>query len=274
MSGYCYANGIIKPTSDSTIGVRDLGLLRGYGVFDFSRTQNGQLFHFDRHLARFRRSAAALHLPLRLDDWEILEIVERLLAASELKAPAVRLVLTGGYEDGGVSEPKPNLIIMTEELPVSAPESYTEGVKLITVEFQRELPHVKSLNYLNSFRLIPRLRERNASDLLYHSHLGVTECPRSNFFGFLGDTLVTPSEGILKGITRRLVLELASTEFAVQETSLRHDSLNGVDEAFVTSTTKGILPVSMIDGRKIGNGKPGHRTLALMEQLDAYVATW
>ena len=151
---------------------------------------------------------------------------------------------------------------------------YSRGVKLIMVEYQRELPHVKSINYMNSIRLEPFKRKKNAFDLLYHSENGVTECPRSNFFVFQGDTLVTPSSLVLNGITRDIILKLASNHFPIEVKKIDLEELSSIDEAFVTSTSKCVVPVTKIDAHQVGNGKVGDRTRTLMQLFDEYSANY
>ena len=184
MKTLCYINGDVRATSKGVIGISDLALQRGYGVFDFGRTYNGKFFHFDEHIERLRRSASELHLNLPISNVEIREIVGQLIEGSDIKTPSVRFILTGGYSQSSLDLEHPNFIIITEKLPTYPNEVYTKGVKVITIEYQRELPHVKSINYLNELRLEPLKRKKGAFDILYHSQNGVTECPRSNFSFF------------------------------------------------------------------------------------------
>ena len=272
MNNFCYVNGEIKPPNEGGIGITDLALQRGYGVFDYGRTYNGKLFHFDDNLERLRRSASALHLKLPLSDQEIREIAVKLIQESDLQTPAIRLILTGGYSDSSPLLEHPNFIIIAEELPTYPPDVYSYGAKVITVEYQRETPHVKSINYLNAIRLEPLKHEKKAFDILYYSQHGITECPRNNFFAFLGDTLVTPSEHILHGITRKLILQLAENHFQIEERTLGLSELEGADEAFVTSTSKCVLPITRINDRDVGDGKVGGRTKKIMQLFDAYTA--
>ena len=270
MKNLCYVNGEIKSMKDGVIGISDLALQRGYGVFDFGRTYNGKLFHFDDNIERLRLSASELHLSLPISKQEIREIANQLIAESNLETPSVRLILTGGYSHSLPAFKHANFIIIPEELPTYPIEIYNRGVKLITVEYQRELPHVKSINYLNAFRLEPLRREKKAFEILYHSQHGVTECPRSNFFAFLGNTLVTPSEYVLHGITRKLILKLAANKFSVEERMLSFEELRYVDEAFITATSKRVLPISKIDNIEINNGSVGRRTKTVMRIFDEY----
>lgn len=272
MNNFCYVNGEIKPANEGGIGITDLALQRGYGVFDYGRTYNDKLFHFDDNLERLRRSASALHLKLPLSDQEIREIAVKLIKESDLQTPAIRLILTGGYSDSSPLLEHPNFIIIAEELPTYPPDVYSYGAKVITVEYQREIPHVKSINYLNAIRLEPLKREKKAFDILYHSKNGITECPRNNFFAFFGDTLVTPSDHILHGITRKLVLQLAGNHFWVEERTLGLNELDGADEAFITSTSKRVLPITRIDDKEVGDGVVGERTKKIMQLFDAYTA--
>ena len=274
MNNLCYLNGEIMSTNDGVIGITDLALQRGYGVFDFGRTYNGKLFHFEDNIERLRRSASELHLKLPLSDREIREIAIQLIQESNLKIPAIRLILTGGYSNYSSPLEHPNFIIIAEELPTYPADVYRYGAKVITVNYQRELPHVKSINYLNAIRLEPLKREKKAFDILYHSQNGITECPRNNFFAFFGDTLVTPSEHILYGITRKLILQLAAKQFQVEERTLGLNELEGADEAFITSTSKRVLPISRIDDREIGKGAVGDRTKAIMQLFDEYTAEY
>ena len=270
MKALCYVNGQIQSASDASIGVADLGLQRGYGAFDYGRTCNGKLFHFDDNLTRLRRSASELHLKLPIPDAESTEIANQLIRESELKTPAVRLILTGGYSYSSPAFEHPNFIMIAEELPTYPSEVYTHGAKLITVQYQRELPHVKSINYINAIRLDPLKREKRAFDILYHSQHGVTECPRNNFFIFRRDTLVTPKDHVLQGITRKLVLRLARDQFPIEERAISFGELDAADEAFVTSTSKCVIPTVRIDDLDIGSGSVGARTKTIMRLFADY----
>ena len=263
----CYVNGEIKSAADGAIGISDLALQRGYGVFDYGRTYNGKLFHFEENLKRFHRSASELRLELPISDEQIRETAEELIEESDLKIPSVRLILTGGYSQ---TLEGPNFIIIAEELPTYPGEVYLEGIKVVLAEFQRELPHIKSLNYMNAIRLEPYRIDQKAFDILYHSQNGITECPRNNFFAFVGDTLVTPSEQVLHGITRKIVLQLAAKDFQIEERMISLEELDDIREAFTTATTKRVVPISQIDDTEIGNGGVGDRTKTIMRLFDDY----
>ncbi len=269
MSTLCYINGEILPAGRGAIGISDLALQRGYAVFDYARTYHRELFHFEDHIQRLQRSAAELHLKLPLAVKEIKNIAQNLVQQSDLENPAIRLILTGGYSHAPLYQ-NPNFLIIVEELSAYPASVYAQGAKLVTVEYQRELPQIKSVNYLNSIRLDPFRREQGAFDILYHSAQGVTECPRSNFFLFLGDTLVTPSSNILLGITREIVLKLAEDHFPLEVREIDFKELSSAGEAFVTSTSKGVLPVTAIDGGLVGDGRVGDRTRTIRRLFEEY----
>lgn len=273
MSVICWINGDFVPLEDASIGVSDFALQRGYAVFDFARTYNGHLFRFGDHLARLRQSADALYLPISVSDAELTGIACRVIQESSLERPAVRIFVTGGDCNDALFE-NSNIIVTGEERAAVDPVLYETGVSLLTHEFQRELPAVKSINYLNAVRLEPLKREHNVFDVLYFSAAGVTECPRNNFFVVRDGVLITPAENVLPGITRSVVLQLATGSMPVEERMLHREELPDVDEAFITSTSKRIVPVSQIDRQPVGTGRPGPVTQSLMRLFDEYVHEW
>ena len=274
MPGLCYFDGTFLPLEEAGLALTDLALQRGYGVFDYFRTVDNELFHARDHLKRLRHSAAALHLPVSFSDNELIEIIQHLVESCDFQQPAVRILLTGGdpTQDQGVFNPR--LICIPEELPVYPPENYTRGMSLLTVRYQREMPLVKTLNYAASLRWELLLKRQHADDLLYFSSQGVSESPRSNFFLFQAGKLITPANNILFGITRQIVLNLAQGHFPVEERLVSREELFTADEAFLTSTSKGIMPVTQIDQHPVGDGKIGECTRALralyLSYLDDY----
>lgn len=274
MNSLCFINGKIVRKSHARIGVGDLGLQRGYAVFDYVRTYNGKLFHFRDYLERLRNSASALRMDLPYSDDKIVEITKGLIRESDLKNPAIRLILTGGNATESLGLDQPNFLIITEELPQHPSELYTYGGKLITFEYQRELPHVKTTNYLNFIRLDQLKREKGAFSMLYYYENRITECPRDNFFIFVGDTLVTPKDDVLQGITRKQILRLSRAHFSVEEREVSLQELSSASEAFTTSTSKSIIPINQIDDHKIGSGSAGERTKTIMRLFHNYTESF
>ena len=276
MNYYCYAEGRILRKNNIKVGITDLVMLRGYGVFDFMRTYNGIPFRINDYLSRFENSAKGMKLKLPLKRKRIIEIVSALLKknkASGKKDFGIRLLLTGGYSlDSYLPAVRPNLFILMEDLP-QYPDWWSEkGIKLITHEYGRELPLVKTTNYLTAINLADVRRKQKAQDTLYCREGKILETTRNNFFLFKGNTLITADDSVLKGVTRKLVLELAKKSFKAEVRKVLKSELRSCTECFITGTTRGITPVVQVDESKIGNGRVGENTKHLMKLVHDVIA--
>lgn len=271
MVKYYNINGKQVPAGQAALGVHDLSILRGYGIFDFFLVRRRQPVFFEDYLNRFFRSAELLNLTVPLTRDELRGHVHELIAANGLEEAGMRFVLTGGYADDGYTPVSPNLIIMEHPMPNVPTAHFDQGVKVITHRFQREIPEVKTINYLMGIRLQPELKRAGAIEPLYHDGTFVREAARSNFFLVTEDErVVTPATDILFGVTRRKVLELARNYFDVEEREVRLEELTTAREAFLTGSTKHVMPVVQIDNRPVGDGRPGAITRKLMELFEAY----
>lgn len=238
--------------------VSDLSMQRGYAVFDFCRTKNRRPLFLTDHLDRFYASAAAMHLPVRYNKEELTAIIHQLIERNLPGEAGIRILLTGGYSTDGYQPASPNLIITCNPVKTASLADFENGITAITYEHQRELPSVKTINYMMAVWLQPLLKEKKVNDVLYHHKGIVTEFPRSNVFIVTKDQrLLTPSRHMLRGITRKQVLSIAAKQMNVEERDIRTEELLQAAEVFLTSTTKKIMPVAAIDGNSIGDGKPG-----------------
>ena len=271
MYKYCFLNNKITTLDQAGISLIDLGVLRGYGVFDTLRTYNGKPFLIDEHLERFYTSASELDLKIPLSADKIKEVVLELLKKNEVEDAGIRFVLTGGPADDAFTVAEPTFYILIEHLASYPDAVYIDGVKLITFDHQRHMPHVKTTNYIIPILKQANWKSKDAYDMLYVSDNKVYETTRSNFFVFIGDSLVTANSGVLFGRTRSLVISLASKEFAVEERELTLEELHSAEEAFITGTRKLITPVVKVDDHVIGNGQVGQRTKVLMALFEEYV---
>ena len=270
-------NGEIVKTSQAQLHASDLALLRGYGLFDFFRVKEGVPLFLEDYFARFYRSAEKLGLEVPVSREELESLVFKLLDANGESDTNVRLLLTGGYSDDGFTPAEPNLIALQHAHKDYDPELFEKGAALITHKYVRDLPEVKSINYATAVRLIPKMKEANATEVLYHDGERVAETSRANIFIVNEEgTLVTPAEGILEGITRKRILELAEDR-AVEMRAISLEEVLGAKEVFITSTTKGAMPISKIDDQVIGGGGAGEVTTQLgkrfEERVQAYVRT-
>lgn len=243
----------------------DLSIQRGYGVFDFLRTVNGHPLFLQHHFDRFFHSAENMHLHLPYSKEELTNIIHQLIEQSQLKEAGVRLLLTGGYSQDTYHISKPNLLITCNPVSTSTMEMFQKGLSIITYEHQRELPQIKSINYLMAVWLHPLLKEKKADDVLYHYNNNITEFPRANVFAVINNVLVTPAHDMLKGITRKFVLEQAASFMSVEERDIHPEELNHASEIFLTSTTKRVMPVVKVNNKVIGNGTPGPVAATLWE---------
>lgn len=271
---YGYFNGSILPVEQISFGITDLGLLRGYGLFDYFRTYNGRPFQWDWYWERFANSAAKMHLPLPIQKEEAYGVVMELIDKSSLPDVAIRFVMTGGYSPDSISVVNPNLVMITEEIHPTPHTQFEEGIKVILDDYVREMAEVKSTDYKRVILLAQAIRSARASDVLYQKNGEISELSRSNFFIFKGDKLITPNRHILHGITRRTVMHLAQNDFQVEERPVLLSELYDADEAFTTSSTKKVLPIVQVGELTIGDGKPGKRTLFLLEEFNELVGNW
>lgn len=269
---FVYINDSLVPASQAALQVSDLAIQRGYGIFDFFKTLGHTPVFLNEHLDRFYNSAAQMRLEPGKDRQQLKAVIEELLQKNDIPDAGLKITLTGGYSPDGYSITRPNMIITQQPLKLPDPAAFQKGLRLISHPHQRQMPQVKSLDYLMAIWLQPLIKEKGADDVLYQYNGLVSECPRSNFFIVTADDTVVTSTQPLKGIIRMKTLEIAGKQFKVEERELTIDEARNAKEAFITSTTKHILPVVQLDGHPIGNGRPGKVTTELSKLLDVYIA--
>lgn len=262
---YISVNGELKLANSLTISASDLAIQRGYGIFDFLVTVNGKPIFLEDHLLRFYSSAQAMHLPVTLNQKELIGAIDQLMGKNQLPNSGIRITLTGGNSPDGYSIGNPNLIISQSPFNYQN-QVFENGLKLITHEHQRQLPSIKTIDYLKAIYLQPAIKAAGADDVLYFFNGLVTECPRANFFMVTEQNeVLTPKENILHGVTRKHLLKLKGYTF--REANINIEMLASAKEAFISSSTKNLLPVTSIGSKQIGDGKPGPITRDLYEQF-------
>lgn len=274
---YCYFNGKILPAEKALIYLDDLGILRGYGIFDVVKTHNNKIFLFDQHFERIKNSAKSYGLKLPLSKSELKKMIEKLVFKNKIKNATVRIVLTAGRSANAThfNYSSPTFYILAGELKPLPYSYYQNGVKLKMINYTRSASDIKSTNYAIAIKTINELQKKERFyEVLYARDGKVYEAATSNFFIFKGDTLITPNENILKGTTRNLVMKLAENDFKVVERDLTTEELKTADEAFITATNKDIVPVVKIDDFFIRNGKVGNNTMFLMRKLKDYIENY
>ncbi len=280
-NNYVYVNGKFFLKEEAVISVFDHGLLYGDGVFEGLRSYSGLVFRMREHLDRLWESAQSIMLNIPVSKKEMSSIVIETLQKNSLKDAYIRLVVTRGAGDLGLDPRKckhPTVFVITDKIILYDEELYRKGIEIITVPTTRNLPEavnpgIKSLNYLNNILAKIEATTSGYNDAVMLNHEGyVAECTGANIFILKCGNLYTPPThvGALKGITRGAIIDLAKkNHIPVQEKVLtRHDLFNA-EECFLTGTAAEIMPVVKIDGRLIGNGKPGEATHTLRKAFHA-----
>jgi branched-chain amino acid aminotransferase len=271
-----YLDGKLVPKEQAVISVFDHGFLYGDGVFEGIRVYDGNVFRLREHIDRLYESARTIALEIPLTAAEMIQATVDTVAANEKKDAYIRLVISRGPGDLGIDPAKcrkATVVIIVDAIALYPQEVYDKGVSLVTSSVRRIPiesldPRIKSLNYLNN--ILAKLEAKNAGcpeAVMLNHHGHVAECTADNLFMLKNGHLKTPDlmQGALAGITRGAVLELASKRgIKVSETVLALHDLYNADECFLTGTGAEIVPVVGIDGRRIGNGKPGAKTLQLL----------
>lgn len=268
---YVWVNDSFVPTDNALVNITDLAVQRGYGIFDFFKTIDGKPVFLEDHLDRFFRSAVLMRLGVKQSRDEIRNKIDQLIEKNALSDSGIKIILTGGFSPDGFNITEPNLIISQSEFQI--PRTMSEkGVGVITHEYQRQFSNAKTLDYLQAIWLQPVLKEKNADDVLYHSKGLIRECPRANFFIVTRDNKVlTPESDMLKGVSRKYIMEISAGMFETEARDVSLEELRNAKEAFITSTTKNILPVVQVDGRTVGNGSPGEVTRALANEYNRII---
>lgn len=262
MASTFFLNGDFLPEEQARLGVNDLGLLRAFGIFDFFRATDGQPVFQEDHLDRFERSAQLMGLALPESRERLREIIAELIRLNPHPLLGLKLVLTGGYSPDGFAPADPNFFVIAKPFEFKNPDV---GLHFMSVDHQRQLAEVKSLDYLLPIYLLRKQREIGADDVLYYKDGLVTESSRSNIFIVKDDKVITPASGMLKGITRKHILAFAGGQFEVEERDVTLAETLAADELFTTGSTKRIVPVTRVDNRPIGTGTPGPVTRKLYE---------
>lgn len=269
----CYINGNFMPIEEASLPVSDYIILRGVGVFESICTFRRRPLMLTPHLERLAGSArgACMALPMPLEDIRavILEGISRMTEDC-----LVRPFITGGDIFHQGCFPATRLFILFEKVQKPSPETYSTGVRLVTVDRARHSPDVKSVDYMSSYKEYSK--HDDAYEILYCPDGEITEAAHSTFFMYKEGTLVTaPLSRVLKGTTRDIILQLAREKgMKVEERTPLLSELPEAQEAFITGSVKEIVPVVTIDSLTIGDGSPGPITRMLHHTFLEEIIRW
>ena len=266
---------------NAKISVFDHGLLYGDGIFEGIRAYNGRVFKLKEHIDRLFDSAKAILLDIPLSRTAMMRAVVETCRRNNLRDGYIRLVVTRGVGTLGLNPNRcrrPSVIIIADKIQLYPPALYARGMDIVTVATTRNLhnavnPAIKSLNYLNNILAKIEANIAGVEEAIMLNSAGyVSECTGDNIFIMKNGSLFTPplSSGALYGITRGTVMGLASEAgITVSEPNLTRYDLYVADECFLTGTGAELIPVTKIDGRVIGTGKPGRVTKSLVKKYHA-----
>jgi branched-chain amino acid aminotransferase len=273
-------NGRISPEAEAVISVFDHGFLYGEGIYETMRTYNNRPFLFDRHMRRLRNSARMIALDLPFTDGELaMQITETRDVADVQGEAYIRVLVTRGIGEltyDPHATPTPSIVIIVKRQVDPPPEAYERGVRVVIVDVVRNHPDtvnplIKSNNLLNCALAGQQAIRRGGYEGIMRNYRGeLTECTTANLFVVQDGTALTPPLecGLLSGITREFLFEVGTEAgIAVREQVLRDEDLFRADEAFLTSTTRELLPIVNVDDRTIGSGSPGPITKRLLESF-------
>ncbi len=259
---------------EATISIKDISVLRGFAIFDFLRTYDGKPFRLEDHIDRFYKSAEMMAMIPKYSKEKIAKIIIDGIEKNGFPNTYIKFIQTGGISPDGFmpSEEQTFFVYFAkgEEMPRSL---YEQGIKVSTSSLMRQLPEIKTTNYAASIVEILKARKTGSVDILHTDSDGnMYEATRSNFFGVKDGKLITAAKGILQGVTRKVVLEIAEKEHIdVELRFINTSEIPDLDEAFITNSSHEITPVVRIDGITIGNGKPGEMTGSLLQSYSQLI---
>lgn len=267
---YVIFNGELILEKEALLGINDLSIVRGYGIFDYFKTVNNIPFFIDDNIDRLFKSAKLMDLQIPYSREEIKHQIQQLMEANTIADSGIKILVTGGYSPDGYSIASPNFIITQHPFSRNTEQENT-GVKLALFPYHRAFSLVKSIDYVMGIQALKEAKSKGADDVVYFQNGLISECPRANFFLVTADDkLLTPGEDVLEGITRKKIIEMVAGKYEVELREVTLDDVLNAKEAFITSTTKNITPVTTIVGHKeygIGAGSITHKLQAMLNEL-------
>lgn len=261
-----YFNDTITPTNDITLPIHDLLIFRGLGVFDYMRTYNRIPFLLDDHLQRLLTSAKVIGINHNETYETLKKKVLHLSDVSPLPESAFRLILTSGMGKSSLEPGIGQLVILTEEVHPYPDENYLLGVKAKIIHYDRYEPISKSITYSAAVVELSKAKSEGFQEVIYSNAGRITEGTTCNFYAVIANKLVTIDKDIVFGTRRKYILSFANDILPIELREINLTELGNIQEAFVSSTTREVMPIIQLNQQTIGSGKPGHFTLQLMKR--------
>lgn len=282
---WIFLDGKLVTKEDAVVSVYDHGFLYGDGVFEGIRSYNGNIFRLNEHLTRLYESAKSVMIDIPYTKEEMTQVLIETLRKNNLKDAYIRLVVSRGVGDLGLDPAncrKPSVIVIAEPLRIFPKEMYESGIEIVTASTRRNRsdvlsPMVKSLNYLNNILVKIEANLAGAHEALMLNDQGyVAEGSADNIFLVKDQKLYTPPGhiGALVGVTRNVIIEVAREKgYEVLESVFTLHDVYTADEVFLTGTAAEVIAAVKIDGRVVGDGKPGPVTNDLLESFRKITTT-
>ena len=272
---YHFVNSSFVEDQEATFSPFDLGLLRGYGVFDYVQLYQGKPFHLDNHLERLNWSATQMDLPLPMSMDEIKNLVLQLIDKNTAVDAGLRFLITGGLcgKEFLLPANHSTLSILFHPFQPHPRWYYEKGMSVITFHPERSYPCVKVTNYTHAILAMKKADKALVDDAIYlNSSKELLEATTSNLF-FLkkGKWITARDDQVVNGVTRNILLKLVGSNYPIEFRALRLDEIDTCDEAFLCSSVKDVIPVVKIDDKKIGTGLPGIHTTKLRSMFHKYL---
>lgn len=261
MNRYSIINESFVKHENAKIHISDLSIQRGYGIFEYYHAYNNIPFLQEEYLDRLFRSAELINLNIGYNKQTIADLIKTLIERNKLGNSNVKIIVTGGYSKDGYVPSKSNLIITNSSINTIATDFHINGCCLLVEKYRREFPQAKTINYIQSVRLIDKMRTFKAVDVLYYDDISIREASRCNIFVIKNGEIYTPSSEILEGVTRKFLINILSKNgINIFFKNITLSELYDSDEIFITSTSKRVMPVVKIETRKINGGLVGNFT--------------
>jgi branched-chain amino acid aminotransferase len=282
MGLFASVNGVVVPAAEARVSVLDNGFTFGDAVYETLRTYGGRPFELARHLTRLRGSAARLGFAIPPDDAELGRQLDTLLDRAENSESYIRLIVSRGVGDISYHFDRvagPTIVMVVKPLEPFPEAAYRDGIDVAVVKIRRNHPSaldpaIKSCNLLNNILAVREAQGQGAEEaLLLNDHGELAEGASTNLFVVKDGSVRTPplAAGILAGITRDVLFGLfPELRLPFREEPILLEALRSADEAFVTSSTREAMPIRSVDGRPVGDGRPGPVTRKIIAAFRAY----
>jgi len=261
-----FFNGKLIPENEALLGINDLSIVRGYGIFDYFKTINNNPIFLEDNLDRLYKSAKLMDLTIPYTREEIASQIYQLIDHNQIPNSGIKILVTGGYSPDGYSIASSNVVITQHEFS-SNTQQEQNGIKLMLFDYHRPFSLVKSIDYVMGIQALKHAKENGADDVVYYKDNIISECPRANFFLITSDNkLLTTKDNVLEGITRKKIIEMVQGQYEIVLRDVTVEDILDAKEAFITSTTKNITPITeIINHKEFGKGAgPITKKLQLM----------